>query len=154
VHGRRGLRHFDAHLRNVLVDDARLYVTDFGLAASSSFSLTSAEAAFLDEHGEHDLAYVLTQLVNWVVTHLTEESTGWAGPAERNDFLHRCAAGHEPGELLPSAAAIVRRCAPVAAVMNDFYFDLHGSSRRTAYPAAAVRAALHSSGIAGSRRPS
>jgi hypothetical protein len=149
-----GLRTSTAHLRNVLVDDARLYVTDFGLAGLTVVLAHVGGGAFLDEHAEHDVAYVLTELVNWVVTHLTEESTGWAGPAERNDFLHRCAAGHEPGELLPSAAAIVRRCAPVAAVMNDFYFDLHGSSRRTAYPAAAVRAALHSSGIAGSRRPS
>jgi hypothetical protein len=137
-----GLRHFDVHLRNVLVDDARLYVTDFGLAASPSFSLTSEEAAFLDEHAEHDVAYVLTELVNWVVAHLTRESRRWTGPGERNDFVRRCAAGHQPAELMPSAADLVQRCAPVAAVMNDFYFDLHGSSRRTSYPAPAVRAAL------------
>lgn len=39
-----GLWHFDAHLNNILADDDRLYLTDFGLAASASFKLTEPEA--------------------------------------------------------------------------------------------------------------
>lgn len=141
------LRHFDAHLRNIVVDNGRLYVTDFGLAASSAFALTATEAYFLDRHREHDVAYVLTQLVNWVVTSLTDASRTWTSPGQRNNFVRECAGGHEPAELLPAAAAIVRRYSPLAAVMNDFYFALHGSSRQTPYPEEAVRKACADSDI-------
>ena len=143
-----GVRHFDAHLRNIVVDDDRLYLTDFGLAASSAFSVSAEEAAFLHRHAEHDLAYVVTELVNWVVTRLTDDSRTWTHPLERNEHVRACAGGHAPPELLPAAAAIVRRCAPVAAVMNDFYFQLHGNSRRTPYPEEQVRMACRAAGLA------
>lgn len=88
-----GLHHFDAHFRNILADDSRLYVSDFGLAASSSFALTATEANFLDEHREHDAAYVVTQLVNWTATHLTDEARTWTDVRDRNEFVRRCADG-------------------------------------------------------------
>jgi hypothetical protein len=147
-----GLRHFDAHLRNIVVDRGRLYVTDFGLASSTAFQVTATEADFLNSHAEHDIAYVVKELVNWVVTSLTELSRTSAHPAQRNDVIRACAAGaRAPLELLPAAAAIVRRYAPVAVVMNDFYFDLHATSRRTAYPEADVRYACAIAGIALTR---
>jgi hypothetical protein len=94
-----GLVHFDAHLRNVVVDGDRLYLTDFGLAMSSAFSLSVEEARFLRRHAEHDLAYVVTELVNWAVTHLTEASGTWRHPSERNAYVAACAGGHSPPEL-------------------------------------------------------
>jgi hypothetical protein len=142
-----GLWHFDAHLRNIVVDGDRLYVTDFGLAVSSAFSLAVEEADFLDRHAEHDLAHVVTELVNWVVTSLTKASRTWTHPSQRNDYVRACAGGHEPPELLLAAADLVRRYAPVAAVMNDFYFDLHGRSRRTPYPEEDVRTACRAAGL-------
>jgi hypothetical protein len=66
--GANGLQHFDAHFRNILTDGARLFVTDFGLASSSRFELSDAEARFLKEHASHDGCYVVTQLINWVVS--------------------------------------------------------------------------------------
>jgi hypothetical protein len=143
-----GLRHFDAHLRNIVVDGDQLYLTDFGLAASSAFSVSVEEADFLHRHAEHDLAYVVTELVNWVVTSLTDVARTWTHPLERNDYVRACAGGHAPPELLPATAAMVRRFAPVAAVMNDFYFDLHGRSRRTLYPEEHVRMACRTAGLA------
>ena len=142
-----GLWHFDAHLKNILADDDRLYLSDFGLAASSSFDLTATEKRFLDQHVEHDIAYLVTQLVNWIALRLTNAGPRWTHPRERNDYVRRCASGHQPAELTPRAAELLERHSPTASVMNDFYFDLHGTSRLTPYPAAAVHDACRASGI-------
>jgi hypothetical protein len=39
---------------------------------------------------------------------------------------------------------VIRRYAPVAAVMNDFYWNLFGVSRATPYPADKIEHALSS----------
>jgi hypothetical protein len=133
--GRQGVQHFDAHFRNIVTDGERLYLTDFGLTVSPEFELADAEAEFLADHAGHDRSYVVTELVNWIATHLTDRGRGgWPHPRVRNDFVRECAAGREVPELPPRAAALLRRYAPVAAVVNDFYFALHGESRKTPYP--------------------
>jgi len=142
-----GLWHFDAHLKNILADDNRLYVTDFGLAASSSFDLAADEVHFLDRHAEHDVAYVVTQLVNWIVTRLTRAGPAWAHPGERNEYIRRCAGGAVPAGVTPTVARLLARYSPVASVMNDFYFALHAVSRLTPYPMADVHAACQASGF-------
>jgi hypothetical protein len=130
-----GMAHFDAHFRNILTDGERLYVTDFGLASCSRFELSGAEVCFLEEHVLHDECYVVTELVNWVVSALSDAGRhGWTHPRVRNDFVHRCAQSQMVPELPPHAATIVQRYAPVAVVVNDFYFRLHGESRKTPYP--------------------
>lgn len=130
-----GFRHFDAHFRNVLTDGERLFVTDFGLASSSRFELSVAELRFLDQHASHDGCYAVTQLVNWVVSWLSDAGRhGWAHPLVRNDFVRGCAEGQKVAELPPRAAAIVQHYAPVAVVINDFYFKLYGEDRKTPYP--------------------
>ncbi|MDT0346164.1 BUD32 family EKC/KEOPS complex subunit [Streptomyces litchfieldiae] len=58
----RGLVHFDAHFRNVLTDGRRLYFSDFGLALSSAFDLSPAEAAFHARHRVYDPCYVVNHL--------------------------------------------------------------------------------------------
>ena len=142
-----GLWHFDAHLKNILADDDRLYLSDFGLAASSSFDLTATEARFLVQHVEHDVAYLVTQLVNWIAMRLTNAGRHWTHPRERNEYVRRVASGDQPAELTPRVAGLLKRYSPVAAVMNDFYFALHGTSRLTPYPAAALHDACRASGI-------
>ncbi|MEU4540768.1 hypothetical protein AB0G15_38640 [Streptosporangium sp. NPDC023825] len=64
------------------------------------------------------------------------------GPARRNDYIRACAAGAEPAGAPPAAAAVIRRYAPVAAAMNDFYWDLFGVDRATPYPGEKVERAL------------
>ena len=142
-----GLWHFDAHLNNILADDDRLYLSDFGLAASSSFDLTRTETRFLEQHVEHDVAYLVTQLVNWIATQLTDSGRHWTHPRQRNAYVRRLASGGHPAELAPTAAELLKRYSPLASVMNDFYFALHGTSRLTPYPAAAVHDACRASGI-------
>jgi len=134
-----GLLHFDAHLGNVLTDGQRLYFADLGLATSPRFDLSAAESDFAARHQDHDVCYALTQLVNWLVSNVCGAAVpAPAGPAERNEFVRRCAAGAEAVHAPAAVAAVITRYAPAAAVMNDFYWDLFGKSRATPYPAADI----------------
>jgi hypothetical protein len=124
------LMHFDAHFRNILTDGQRLYYADLGLATSARFELSAAELSFLQENLSHDGCYGVTQLVNWLVTVLT----GLRDPASRNEFIRRCAEGEEPANVPAGAATVIKRYAPIAVVMNDFYWKLHGITRTDPYP--------------------
>lgn len=138
-----GLLHLDAHLRNILTDGRRLYFTDFGLATSPRFELSAAESDFCEKNMSHDGCYTVTRLVNWLVSTLT----GTVDPVDRNSLMRRYAEGAEPVEILPSAAAVIRRYAPVAVVMNDFYVKLHTESRATPYPVDEIRRACAAIGF-------
>jgi hypothetical protein len=127
-----GLLHLDAHFGNILTDGRRLYFADFGLATSPRFELSGAESGFLAKNLSHDRCHTTTQLVNWLVTTLS-------GAADRNGFIRRCAEGADPVGVPPWAAAVIRRHAPVAAVVNEFYRKLHLESRTTPYPADEIR---------------
>lgn len=138
-----GLVHFDGHFDNIVTDGQRLYLTDFGLATSPRFDLSAEEAVFLADNRTHDLGYALMRLVNWLVAAACGVGIPPdSGPAERNGFVRACAAGAEPVGAPPAVAAVIRRYAPAAALMNDFYFEFFGTSRTTPYPAAEVERAL------------
>lgn len=57
-----GFLHFDAHFQNILTDGHQLYFSDFGLAISKEFELSSDESAFFELHCDYDFATVLTLL--------------------------------------------------------------------------------------------
>jgi hypothetical protein len=130
-----GLIHFDGHLRNVLTDGTRLYVADLGLATSPGFALDPAERRFLAATAGHDDSYVVTEWVNHLLI--------TAGvPARRRavaDTLRRFADGGALPPMPAAAAAQIRRHAPVALVMNDFYCALFAGAWSTPYPAALSR---------------
>jgi serine/threonine protein kinase len=125
-----GLIHFDVHFKNVLTDGHRVYITDFGIATSSLFDLSESELEFIELNKTHDGCYVVTQLVNWLVTALTNT----VNRDERIDFIRRCAKGDESPEIMDSAAKIIMRYAPIAVVINDFYTELISKSRSTLFP--------------------
>jgi hypothetical protein len=129
-----GLFHFDAHFANMLTDGQRLYLSDFGLATSPRFDLSADEREFIEANRSHDVGYAMTQLVNWLVTAVA----GVVGAADRNAYIRRVAAGSPASDVPPWAAAIIARYAPIAAVLNDFYWKLFGESRQTPYPTAEV----------------
>ena len=131
------LHHFDAHLDNILTDGERLYFTDLALAMSPEFELSASEARFLEANLTHDRCHTIRCLVNWLVTTFTGASDWQA----RNDIVGRVATGEPLAGVASFAAAVIVRHAPVAAVINDFYHQLHLVDRRTPYPAAAARAA-------------
>ncbi|GIH94238.1 serine/threonine protein phosphatase [Planobispora siamensis] len=137
------LMHFDGHFGNILTDGRRLYIADLGLATSSRFDLSRQEIEFLERNRSHDLGYALMRLVNWLVTNLCGVGAPQSGgPARRNDYIRACADGADPAGAPPAAAAVIRRYAPVAAAMNDFYWELYGTSRTTPYPGAEIERAL------------
>jgi hypothetical protein len=127
------LVHFDAHFGNVLTDGRRLYLADFGLAASPCFELSADEISLLRDTAGHDRSYAAMCLVNAVLAPLCDS---WQ---ERFALIRRYAHGAALDALPASVAAITARYAPVAAIMNDFYRRLHGESRTTAFPAGALR---------------
>lgn len=138
-----GLLYFDGHFGNVLTDGQRLYIADLGLATSPRFALSAAESHFVAQNMTHDGCYAVMRLVNWLVANVCGVAvppTG--GPAERNEYIRRCAAGIEPVGVPAALAAVISRYAPVAAVMNDFYWDLFGESRATPYPVEEIRRAI------------
>jgi hypothetical protein len=137
-----GLHHFDAHLDNILTDGERLYFTDLALAMSPEFELSASEERFLDGNLTHDRCHTITKLVNWLVTTFTGASDWQA----RNEIIGRVAAGEALVGVAGVAAAVIARHAPVAAVINEFYRQLHLVDRRTPYPAAAARAAWAGTG--------
>ena len=119
-----GLLHFDAHFGNILTDGRRLYLADLGLAAATRFDLAPDERDFITQNLSHDAWHTMTELVNWLVTHVAavaESATG--GPVERNAYIRRCAAGARPpgrgrrwlGCALRSAGTLlIGHCAAVA----------------------------------------
>ncbi|OUC94582.1 serine/threonine protein phosphatase [Streptosporangium minutum] len=138
-----GLMHFDAHFGNILTDGRRLYIADFGLAASPRFDLSPQEIGFLDRNGTHDMGYALMRLVNWLVTNVCGVAAQReGGPVQRNEYIRACAAGVVPAGAPPAVTAVLRRYAPVAAAMNDFYWDLFGVDRTTPYPGEKVERVL------------
>lgn len=58
----KGFVHFDAHFQNIVTDGKALYVTDFGQALSSDFTLSAEEKAFLERHLQFDRTYVQAKL--------------------------------------------------------------------------------------------
>ncbi|TDD53253.1 serine/threonine protein phosphatase [Nonomuraea terrae] len=137
------LVHFDGHFGNILTDGERLYIADLGLATSSRFDLSEQEIAFLKRNRTHDMGYALMRLVNWLVVNVCGVTVPPNGiPGQRNDYVRACADGADPAGAPPAVAAVIRRYAPVAAAMNDFYWDLYGTSRTTPYPNEKIERAL------------
>lgn len=136
-----GLLHFDAHFRNILTDGHRLYFADLGLATSPRFDLSADERDFLTPNASHDTGYAMRELVNWIVAKVVGVADT-DGPAERYDYIRRCAAGARPTGVPAPVAELISRYAPVAALVNAFYWDVYGVSRATPYPALEVTRAM------------
>jgi hypothetical protein len=126
-----GLLHFDTHFHNILTDGRQLYFADFGLATSPHFELSETEVAFLGMHERHDACDTVTQLVNWLVMVYTDARSASA----RNEYIRRYAQGTDPINMPSSVAATIKRYAPIAAIMNDFYWKLRLESRVVPFPA-------------------
>ncbi|MRH90678.1 serine/threonine protein phosphatase [Nocardia sp. SYP-A9097] len=134
--GARELLHMDGHLGNMRSNGERIYLSDFGLATSTHFDLSTAERDFAERHVTHDAGYAAMRLVNWLVTDVCGvpmPSSG--GPVARNEYVIQCAAGHIPDDVSPVVASILTRHAPAAAKMNAFYWKLFGGDIHAEYPA-------------------
>lgn len=138
-----GLLHFDAHFRNILTDGHRLYFADLGLATSPRFDLSTEERDFVDLNATHDAGYAARELVNWMVANVVGiPAPASGGPVERYDYVRRCATGAPPAGAPVPIAELISRYAPVATIVNDFYWDVFGTSRTTPYPAQEITRAM------------
>ena len=132
-----GLQHFDTHFDNVLTDGEHLWFVDFGLALSANFDLDPAERGFAAAHASYDESFVLTSLLNWLLTTLT----GVSG-SERDALVAAAACGHRPAGVPAWAGDLLVRHAPVAALTVPWYRQLQTVSRRTPYPGREITAAV------------
>ncbi|MFE7430213.1 protein kinase family protein [Streptomyces sp. NPDC057545] len=128
----RGLVHFDAHFANVLTDGRLLYFADFGLALSSGFELSAAEAEFLSGHLAYDRCHTASHLLRH---HLPD---GLRGGMEHEVFLREWIAGHRSDGVPREIAAIIDRHSRAAVVFGEFARRLLTESKRTPFPAAEV----------------
>ncbi|WP_194836736.1 serine/threonine protein phosphatase [Nocardia sp. XZ_19_369] len=129
------LLHMDGHFGNMRSDGERIYLSDFGLATSPHFDLSTVERDFAERHTTHDADYAAMRLVNWLVTDVCGIPTPLSGgPIARNEYVLQCAAGHIPDDVPPAVAAILARHAPAAAKLNAFYWKLFGGDVHAEYP--------------------
>jgi hypothetical protein len=136
-----GLVHFDAHFNNILTDGRHLYFSDFGLALSARFELSTRERDFLAQHRDYDAAHVATHLL---VHHLADSVRG---NRERSQFLRDWTEGNRPEGVSAPTASILTRHARTATVLSDFHRRLQHESKRTAFPAAAIEQCRTTPGV-------
>jgi hypothetical protein len=111
----QGLLHFDVHFENVLTDGRRLYFADLGLAISSDFDLSPAEAEFFHRHAGYDRSHAAAYLARWLV---------WkVGGVPWQETVDHIRAGRY-GDLPAPAAAVVSRHARTAVLLGDFFRDV------------------------------
>jgi hypothetical protein len=144
-----GLLHGDAHFGNILTDGQRLYFADLGLATSARFTLSTDEQNYLHQNASLDRGYALAKWVNGLVKAFASAVDDVHG---RFELVRAAAQGQSIQQLVPGmpayAAEIVRRHAPVATRINDFYVKLHSEDRRTPYPHDAIAALLSGTALA------
>jgi hypothetical protein len=128
----RELLHMDGHLGNMRSDGELIYLIDFGLATSPRFDLSAAEQDFVRRNAGHDADYAAMRLVNWLVTDVC--GAGGDGPADRNEYVRQCAAGHLPDNVSLTVAAILTEYAPAAVRMNAFFWKLFDGDVHAEYP--------------------
>jgi hypothetical protein len=122
VYASAWLSHFDAHFENILCDGERLYFSDFGLALSAQFDLTSTELEFLVHHRTFDRGNSALSLVICLLG-----GAGWE--VRLREYLQG------GSERMPATIhRLVLRDAPVALALKEFFGQLH-DNKGSVYPA-------------------
>lgn len=126
VMNQHGMQHFDAHFRNIVTNDGELFISDFGLALSSQFALTSDEKDFLKHHENYDRAMAAVSIMHCVLTTIFNRET-WVH--KLNDFVN----GDE--NALPSfVRPMAHKYGKTALIMDQFFFELQHVSKLTPFP--------------------
>ncbi len=123
---RNGLIHFDAHFKNILTDGRQLYFSDFGLALSSKFDISTTEAEFLKRHQNYDTSYASLNLLLSIFGAVFKKDP-W-------DVRLREHIAYEPDALSPAIASIIKRHMPIGLIMDEFLEKLRKENKSTPYP--------------------
>jgi hypothetical protein len=121
-----GVIHMDMHFWNILTDGKTLYVSDFGLASSSSFELSAEEKQFYDSHIDYDSYSISVNLLHCIITALY-------GQEDWIEKLKTCMAGDQEG-LDSTIREVILRHGDIAIKMDSFYMDLQKVSKQTKFP--------------------
>ena len=121
--------HFDTHFKNILCDGS-LYCGDFGLALSSQFDLAQEEREFLQRHHSYDRVVCIVSLIQTLTLHLY-------GKGKWQDHLTTFCANDKlrPAKMTPQIESTIKRYAPIAFLLNDFYQQLQNETKSAVYPA-------------------
>jgi hypothetical protein len=140
-----GLMHFDAHFENILTDGERLYLSDFGLALSSKFDLSTEETEFLKQHQSYDQACAAVNLLHCIITSLFGK--------EHWEIRLREYLSGELSNVPPAINTIINRYASTTLLMDEFFQKLQKESKSTPYPAAQLEKLLRTSSLETTRPP-
>lgn len=121
------LLHFDAHLWNILTDGKQLYFSDFGLALSPRFELSTPELAFYKEHIDYDQHYIAAHYAKWLLIESFGEES-WEA------ILHEYAKGHMQKTLPHAISKIIARYVPTTIIMTDFFEKLKTGAKTVPFP--------------------
>ena len=123
----RGLLHFDEHYENILTDGEQIYLTDFGLSLFSEFELTAAEKTFFTQHKSYDQVCAIVNLLQCIVT-------TFFGKEQWELRLREIIASEM--DMLPAGMnATLKRYAPIAMVLDNFFQKLNKEDKFALYPA-------------------
>ncbi len=122
----RGLLHFDEHYENILIDDGQIYLTDFGLSLWSKFELTAAETMFFTQHKSYDQVCAIVNLLQCIVTTFFGK--------EQWELRLREIIMSEADMLPAGISATLKRYAPIAIVLDNFFQKLNKEDKFALYP--------------------
>ena len=160
----KGIIHFDAHFHNILVDNDRPYLTDFGLVLDRSFDLSEHELAFFDANTHYDYGEAVSCLgpmVTSVYDDLPESEKARLNAeypienpppgVERAAVICDYALDMQARGLLPLDAAFVNlvgKYRRVSDLMHDFYLTLRDNPKKdTRFPHEELKRRLVEAGL-------
>ncbi len=131
-----GFVHFDPHFKNILCD-GNLYYGDFGLALSSQFDLEQEEEDFLQRHHSYDRAVCIVSLIQSLML-------CFYGKGRWIEHLTALCANDQlsPAKMSPQIESTIKRYAPIAFSLNDFYQQLQNETKSAIYPAQEIERML------------
>jgi len=128
----KGFFHFDGHPMNILADEDGFYFSDFGLTTSRDFELSEGEREFLDQHRDYDTAFAMMLLGRESL-----RVCGIKSNARISEMIRTHAQGGKIPEVPNWVGAVLGRCSPAAALMEDF-FEALKKNKSTPFPGLAV----------------
>lgn len=120
-----GFLHMDSHFWNLLTDGDHIYFSDFGLALSSKFELGKPEIEFFEKNQNYDKYSAITNFLHSIIT-------GLYGQDDWIKRLKECL--NNKNNLPRTLQSIIKRYAPIAISMDEFYTKLRFESKNTPLP--------------------